>query len=631
MKINCLLMLFLLVAGLINGCGRSGGEGNSEGKSRADTALMDSLKKMDSLVNANKVMNHGLAKGMAHKALSMAKKSGFGEALVKAYLMMGVASMGFRNDSAFFYYSAGLRISDSIGCDSFKASLMYNLANIYQEASDTKTSLNYFDSVVRLGYHLKNYVFVSNAYNALGNLKLNLVDSNGSVRMYDSALAIGRRYNHRLQTSVALVSLSRFTKDQKESIRLKREALKALATIPGTEEEQAAIMVNIGMHFGIADSSIKYNQAAIRLAQVLPMSEVIIAANNNLAYDYMDRKEFPEAEVCLRIHAVPMAEKTGNIDWLSNLYDTWSDLYIKQGRYKEAFEAERKALNLRIKSSGTQAASQLRLLSAMLDVRNNEIRLQAKEKVIQKKEDRIRWIILWFSVAVLLMFAGILLIQWRLQKNKLRYQNQMLSSANKIIEAEENEKARLGRDFHDITGQKFTSLSAYIETLDIPDLEKKERALEMLGEIGESVRKMSHRMNRTWLERFSLEDSLSGLCKDFIKLTGLDLEFHQPSPYPKISKETSIHLFRIVQELLTNAVKHAEGSKVSLSIAAENSSLVVKYSDNGPGFDLKSASGKGMGLSNLNERVILLGGSIETDSRPGFGTFCQITIPLVLQ
>ena len=628
MTINYLLMFFLLVAGLISGCGRSGGNGNSTGKDGPDKALMDSLKKLDSAANENEVANPVRVREISEKAMEIAKRSSSGEAMARAYLIMGMSCYNQENDSAMRCFATGLKIADSIGCDNLKAAFMYKLALLYQEAGDLKTALLYLDSVATISSTSMNYYLLSNAYIAKGTIKISLGDTNSCIRMYDSALSVSRKHQLPIQIAVALANLSQFKKDQAESIRLKKEAVQILAGKSGNEEEQAGILVNIGMQLGNTDSSVAYNLRAIQVAGNLPLSPAIIIANNNLAYDYMDRKEFNKAEDCLIVNAIPMAEKAGNYDWISSLNDTRADLCIARGQFKEAFEAERSALKFRNLSARLQATKQTRLLSAMLDLRNNEIRLQAKEKEILKKEDRIRWIILWFSMAILLMFAGILLIQWRLQKNKIRYQTQMLSSANKIIEAEENEKARLGRDFHDITGQKFTSLSAYLETLDFPDREKKERALEMLGEIGASVRKMSQRMNRTWLERFSLEDSLSGLCNDFIRLTGLDLEFHQPSAYPIMPREASIHLFRIVQELLTNSVKHAQGSKVNLSISAEGTNLVVKYSDNGPGFDQKSATGKGMGLNNLSERVTLLNGSIETDSREGFGTFYQITIPV---
>jgi len=207
----------------------------------------------------------------------------------------------------------------------------------------------------------------------------------------------------------------------------------------------------------------------------------------------------------------------------------------------------------------------------------------------------------------------------------------MLKAANKIIEAEDRERTKIGKDFHDLTGQKFSGLSSYLENQDFPEPATKEIALRMLEEIRQAVREMSHRMNRAWVERFTLEESISGLCADCIKMASLNLEFHAPEKYPEMVRETKIHLFRIVQELLANAMQHARTSKITLEISFDSAHLFLRYNDNGPGFDKDALSRQGSGLDNIIERVKIIGGKAELDTRPGFGTDYSITIPLTME
>lgn len=150
----------------------------------------------------------------------------------------------------------------------------------------------------------------------------------------------------------------------------------------------------------------------------------------------------------------------------------------------------------------------------------------------------------------------------------------------------------------------------------------------MLEEIRQAVREMSHRMNRAWVERFTLEESISGLCSDCIKMASLNLEFRAPAKYPEMNRETKIHLFRIVQELLANAMQHARSSKITLEISFDSNQLFLRYNDNGPGFDKESLTSQGSGLDNIIERVTILAGNVELDTRPRFGTDYSITIPL---
>ena len=289
---------------------------------------------------------------------------------------------------------------------------------------------------------------------------------------------------------------------------------------------------------------------------------------------------------------------------------------------------EKKSIEMMGIANKQSALKQIRLLAAMLDLKNKEAIIKDEKIEIEQTHSSLRnrnqliIILILFVAALLGIFIG-----W-IQKKRIQLQNQQIESARKIIEAEENEKAKIGRDFHDLTGQKFSSLSGYLENVEFPDLRKKITALNMLQEIKDIVREMSHRMNFSWLERFTLEKSLNGLCTDLKKMNHLDLEFHAPDEYPIMPKETKIHIFRIIQELLSNSVKHAPGSKVILDISFDDGYFVLKYNDNGPGFLKNNARDNGIGLSNLFERIKLLAGTIELDTYPGFGTYYAIRIPL---
>jgi signal transduction histidine kinase len=153
-------------------------------------------------------------------------------------------------------------------------------------------------------------------------------------------------------------------------------------------------------------------------------------------------------------------------------------------------------------------------------------------------------------------------------------------------------------------------------------------ALSQFREIKEAVREMSHRINKSWIERFTLEESIRGLCADILKMTNLNVKLFAPEIYPVMQKEVKVHVFRIIQELLSNAVKYAIKAEVILDISFNNNILLLKYSDNGPGFDKENVFKKGIGLNNLQERVSLLNGKIEIDADPGYGTYFEIRIPM---
>ena len=446
--------------------------------------------------------------------------------------------------------------------------------------------------------------------------------------MYDSAYKIAQRHSLPAQEGIALASLSALETDPAVIVNMRKKAIELLKKVPGFEQEIALIYNNLGMRSANPDTALYYYQESLTMANTIHSSEITIVVCNNQTYSYLEKNDWKNAEGCLVSNAIPLAQKEKNYFQLANLYDTYTDVLVAAKKTDEALKYARLAYKTKGLAERQSGAKEVRLLTTLLDVKNKELKLAMNERELRQKESKSRTIIILFSVSVLILALVIFFVLWRLQRNRLRYNATLLKAAKKIIEAEENERTKIGRDFHDLTGQKFSGLSSYLENQQFPDPSTMKIALKMLEEIRQAVREMSHRMNRAWVERFTLEESISGLCADCIKMANLNLQFIAPDIYPEMARETKIHLFRIVQELLTNAMQYARTSKITLEITFVDARLVLNYNDDGPGFDKDAVTSKGAGLNNILERVTLINGKVELDSRPGFGTDYSISIPL---
>ncbi len=621
-------LIAILVLTLMAGCGRHDPSGSEKENNNRIGALMDTLRKMDSMAGVNKVRNNRLSREVAGMALKIAIRSGSEKALAKAYLMMGVANRPFNNDTSAKYINLALKLSAAENLPGIRIASLYNYASLCYDATDLNSAVIYFDSVVPLARREGDTLMLSNAFNELGNIKFNTFDTAGARIMYDSSIHVADRHALNLQKGVALASLARLEAKQENKVKMLKDAVGILKEIPGAEEETAYIYSNIGMYCSNPDTALSYYNEALRLADAIHSPELSIGVCNNMAYSYLDKNDLKNAEACLVSNAIPLAKQSKKYSFLANLYDTYTDILIASKRPDEALKYARLAYQTKQLDEATTGAKQVRVLMALLDVKDKELTLASQEQELRKKEGHNRMILISFAVSSLILAVLIFFIMWRLQRNRLRYQASMLSAAKKIIDAEDRERTRVGRDFHDLTGQKFTGLSGYLENQEFPDRETKTVALKMLEEIRLAVREMSHRMNRAWVERFTLEESLSGLCTDCIRMAGLDLTFTAPEKYPEMSRETKTHLFRIVQELLANAMNHARQAKITLELTFSQTTVFLKYNDNGSGFDKEAAIGTGTGISNILERVTLLGGKVSLDTRPGYGTDYLIDIPL---
>jgi signal transduction histidine kinase len=593
-----------------------------------ESAVLDSLKKVESLVYSLIVTNPSEALYYAKSGLSLALSGKFPSALVKANSIVGYAYRTTKQDSGFFYYSESLKLANRYGITNQKANVFCDLSKIYSSASDFKTSIIMLDSAKRLAILELNYKVLSDVYNELGSIKLEISDSIDARKMFDSALLIARKHYIFTQVGAALGNLATLESNVTQSIYLNKQAIINLKKSAGTETIIASILINIGFLQDNPDSAIYYYSNALNTLESLHLDEPSIAAYNAMAYAYMDKTEYYKADFCLVKKAIPLAGHDKNYNWLSSLFDSYADLLIKENRPNDAALAAKKALSFKKKADAKQASDQVRLLAAILDSKNKEIRLGLYDRQVQSQTVRIQKMNLLVTILVLLIGTILFIALFIVQRTKLSTQRKLVESAKKIISIEEGLAERLSMELHDLTSPLYSSLLYEVEAVDIPDSTMKSEIQSKLKLLAEAIRNISHRMSAAFSEQLSFEEQVVGLCNDMQKLTrvGINLEIGLLDFQP--SRENSNHIIRILQELLSNAVKHVEVGEINLKIFIDKKLLKILYIDNGQGFEMKSSKNKGLGLTSILERTKLMGGNANLISQPSSGTHWFITIPI---
>lgn len=136
--------------------------------------LSDSLKILDSLVNYYKVRDNKRAHYYAHRAMALALGISSPEALVKGHLLMGIVCRHDKNDSAFYFYNIAWNLAVMYKVVSLKSIVMYNIADLYIEAKNKEMGIQLLDSVIKLASEANNFKMMSNAYNSLGNIRIDI-------------------------------------------------------------------------------------------------------------------------------------------------------------------------------------------------------------------------------------------------------------------------------------------------------------------------------------------------------------------------------------------------------------------------------------------------------------------------
>ncbi len=202
-----------------------------------------------------------------------------------------------------------------------------------------------------------------------------------------------------------------------------------------------------------------------------------------------------------------------------------------------------------------------------------------------------------------------------------------LTTKRLLIEKLESERKNLSRELHDRIGPLLTSLKLYVQNrIDNPDIQRDMK--QMLDETIHEARIMTYSLMPPSLHDFGIGVTLNNFVAKIQKAANIKIEFEDltGSHHNDIPIHLQLNMFRIVQELITNTIKHAEATQISLSLSELGNYLSLYYSDNGKGFDPETKF-HGSGLSNIRERVEIFFGTLSIQSRNGSTTF-EIEIPL---
>ena len=199
----------------------------------------------------------------------------------------------------------------------------------------------------------------------------------------------------------------------------------------------------------------------------------------------------------------------------------------------------------------------------------------------------------------------------------------------------EKEKSELARNLHDELGGLLTAAKMDLSWLQsrVPDPVLQERLAQLGGVLDEAMdlkRRVVEDLRPSLLDHFGLPTALRAYADSACAKAGLRAELSLPQDGAPMPKETAIALFRIVQEGITNIIRHAGARLVVLRFAQERDACLITLSDDGCGFDAADARFRwSHGITGMRQRVRALGGQFEIESAPGAGTTLRVSIPLI--
>ncbi len=233
-----------------------------------------------------------------------------------------------------------------------------------------------------------------------------------------------------------------------------------------------------------------------------------------------------------------------------------------------------------------------------------------------------------FIVAFIRYRKGLLKKQQQLFRQEFLHKQELLSIN---IESAEAERINIAKDIHDEIGSIFSTLSLSINQLKPGTMIQPEvfESSNKLIEMGiSSVRRIARSLAPFELELLGLKQALESHFETITKLSELVINFQCSNDLVRLKPTAELAIYRIMQELTSNCIKYAQAKNVTISIVNKDEKILISYKDDGTGADLAfDKKKKGIGLKNIESRVVILDGTVKFISSIGNGFICEIAIP----
>lgn len=220
----------------------------------------------------------------------------------------------------------------------------------------------------------------------------------------------------------------------------------------------------------------------------------------------------------------------------------------------------------------------------------------------------------------------------RMNRQQQELQEERTNRLRSVIDGQDQERQRLSRELHDGIGQSLIAIKLQLEHAEEMGHSQMRASIDvskgMIDQTIDEVRRVTNALLPAALNEFGLITALRARCEEMANHAGLKINFENYGSIDRLDNKSKTYLYRIAQEAITNTIKHARATELSISISRQDADVLMVVSDNGKGFIFDPVSfAHRNGLQNIRERVTLLDGTFDLLSSPGEGTTLKISIP----
>jgi len=503
-------------------------------------------------------------------------------------------------DAQLDYSLQALAITERFNKKEKLAAMHHNVANAYLNINQFRKSIDH--CLLSLNFHQKtrNYDYVNRLYASLGQ-------GYASLNLSDSAL-----YYYKIAVKESVIRNDKY----------------AEAAIYGYMANTYADRKEFKEMLRVAETS-------FGLSKELQSNQMLANSLYNIAYASYFNGDNTEAKKHIT-EALQIATRDSLKDELKNIYSILSYIAARDGDFNTSLWAKKKNDSIQ----GTLLNEQVIKTTSELE-RKYESEKKDKQIFLQQVQIQKRTFLIYSLMGSTLTLLVIFLLFYLSYKHKRKLQRQRINELEKerqlttveaVLKGEEQERSRLAKDLHDGLGGMLSGIKFSFQTMKgnlvmTPQNQQTfERSMDMLDSSIKEMRRVAHNMMPESLVRFGLETALKDYCNDINSSGALQINYQSIGLEDYDFEQTmSITIYRIIQELINNILKHASAKTAIVQVTKSDSLLSITVEDDGKGFDPEILDqSKGMGWINIRNRVDFLKGKLDVNSQADNGTSVQI-------
>lgn len=621
-------------------------------KARKDTAKASLFNQLSDYWSEK---DSGKAIGYAHRALQLSQGHPF--YVAKAHFYMG---------GAYFYNNATKSkkeyqlVIDLLKKDSSRRALIlisrswHNYGALEQRAGDDKSLLKILlNRCIPLIQKAKDSSRLAACYADVGMIFGNILNYKKAIQYYNKAITIRRKIpgeSEKMASYYNRIAKNYLYQDQNNPAKKALDSSFSILKPFHRSFEFAEYYLVSGMYYLNTrqwKAAFLHLDSSLSIAKHIHLPYLASSALFQKYKGYKETKNYSQAKKVLlkeyqdsltisklsnkQLILYNLAQTEAEMGQMKNAYD-WLLRYSVLTDSLHSKELKSSISELEIKYNSEKKQRKI------LTLQN-----QNKQQKLQLQKKRFLNYILIASLTILLLLSLLIYLLYRNKKRKIRLKeewhqqemeqmakDQQLKVYNAMLEGQEQERSRMSRDLHDGLGGMLAGVK--LKLSDIADHQQKTKDMELykvIGQLDRSVqelRRIAHNMMPESLIRYGVETALQDLC-DSLKTETVHIDFQSIQLSKNLSQSVQIAIYRIVQELLTNAIKHGNAGDILVQCSQNEDRIFMTVEDDGKGFDVKLLEKEnGIGIANIRKRIDYLKGQIDIDSEPGSGTVVNVEV-----